>query len=380
MKDKKLDMDLLIEQSKEGFYRSEFLKEDIKKENEAPEVFIRDDGLPDLFRPLPLAVTCAVTMPVVLGAIILGGGAVAGIALTWLATATIATGSSIYLLYDGLITNADELHDRLMKEINDKESKVDIKGVLSEPYLDSLNFLVNKKDESGKDIIPANIKKELVAFEVKREGFSKGLEELVQAYEVLKLNPNTKKKELNNLEEDLKEILVEFKKEKMNVLDNISDKVEDISKNKYLMTYPDFKKNYEIAQLNDMITLTKNSTIDEINKIYGSNEIKRIEGHVKQLALAMSNGTIEGNEDMKFLSNKINNKINNFSELSLEGKKELLEEYRRILQYTNNYIYHLDGKSKVELNKDYTYDDRNENVNKVIEKIKNNELSFERNI
>ena len=31
----------------------------------------------------------------------------------------------------------------------------------------------------------------------------------------------------------------------MNVLDNISDKVEDISKNKYLMTYPDFKKNYE---------------------------------------------------------------------------------------------------------------------------------------
>lgn len=380
MKDKKLDMDLLIEQSKEGFYRSEFLKEDIKKENEAPEVFIRDDGLPDLFRPLPLAVTCAVTMPVVLGAIILGGGAVAGVALTWLATATIATGSSIYLLYDGLITNADELHDRLMKEINDKESKVDIKGVLSEPYLDSLNFLVNKKDESGKDIIPANIKKELVAFEVKREGFSKGLEELVQAYEVLKLNPNTKKKELNNLEEDLKEILVEFKKEKMNVLDNISDKVEDISKNKYLMTYPDFKKNYEIAQLNDMITLTKNSTIDEINKIYGSNEIKRIEGHVKQLALAMSNGTIEGNEDMKFLSNKINNKINNFSELSLEGKKELLEEYRRILQYTNNYIYHLDGKSKVELNKDYTYDDRNENVNKVIEKIKNNELSFERNI
>ena len=380
MKDKKLDMDLLIEQSKEGFYRSEFLKEDIKKENEAPEVFIRDDGLPDLFRPLPLAVTCAVTMPVVLGAIILGGGAAAGVALTWLATATIATGSSIYLLYDGLITNADELHDRLMKEINDKESKVDIKGVLSEPYLDSLNFLVNKKDESGKDIIPANIKKELVAFEVKREGFSKGLEELVQAYEVLKLNPNTKKKELNNLEEDLKEILVEFKKEKMNVLDNISDKVEDISKNKYLMTYPDFKKNYEIAQLNDMITLTKNSTIDEINKIYGSNEIKRIEGHVKQLALAMSNGTIEGNEDMKFLSNKINNKINNFSELSLEGKKELLEEYRRILQYTNNYIYHLDGKSKVELNKDYTYDDRNENVNKVIEKIKNNELSFERNI
>lgn len=380
MKDKKLDMDLLIEQSKEGFYRSEFLKEDIKKENEAPEVFIRDDGLPDLFRPLPLAVTCAVTMPVVLGAIILGGGAAAGVALTWLATATIATGSSIYLLYDGLITNADELHDRLMKEINDKESKVDIKGVLSEPYLDSLNFLVNKKDESGKDIIPANIKKELVAFEVKREGFSKGLEELVQAYEVLKLNPNTKKKELNNLEEDLKEILVEFKKEKMNVLDNISDKVEDISKNKYLMTYPDFKKNYEIAQLNDMITLTNNSTIDEINKIYGSNEIKRIEGHVKQLALAMSNGTIEGNEDMKFLSNKINNKINNFSELSLEGKKELLEEYRRILQYTNNYIYHLDGKSKVELNKDYTYDDRNENVNKVIEKIKNNELSFERNI
>lgn len=380
MKDKMLNMDLLIEQSKEGFYRSEFLKEDIKKENEAPEVFIRDDGLPDLFRPLPLAVTCAVTMPVVLGAIILGGGAAAGVALTWLATATIATGSSIYLLYDGLITNADELHDRLMKEINDKESKVDIKGVLSEPYLDSLNFLVNKKDESGKDVIPANIKKELIAFEVKREGFSKGLEELVQAYEVLKLNPNTKKKELNNLEEDLKEILVEFKKEKMNVLDNISDKVEDISKNKYLMTYPDFKKNYEIAQLNDMITLTNNSTIDEINKIYGSNEIKRIEGHVKQLALAMSNGTIEGNEDMKFLSNKINNKINNFSELSLEGKKELLEEYRRILQYTNNYIYHLDGKSKVELNKDYTYDDRNENVNKVIEKIKNNELSFERNI
>ena len=83
---------------------------------------------------------------------------------------------------------------------------------------------------------------------------------------------------------------------------------------------------------------------------------------------------------MKFLSNKINNKINNFSELSLEGKKELLEEYRRILQYTNNYIYHLDGKSKVELNKDYTYDDRNENVNKLIEKIEKNELNYERNI
>ena len=47
-----------------------------------------------------------------------GEAAVAGVALTWLATATIATGSSIYLLYDGLITNADELHDRLMKEID----------------------------------------------------------------------------------------------------------------------------------------------------------------------------------------------------------------------------------------------------------------------
>ena len=66
-----------------------------------------------------------------------------------------------------------------------------------------------------------------------------------------------------------------------------------------------------------------------------------------------------------------------FSELNLEEKKEVINNYEKLGKDINSYIGKIDANSNLELNKDYI---NKEAISKLIEKIEKNELNYERNI
>ena len=467
MKDKMLNMDLLIEQSKhkDGLYKSNILqevsltKEDIDKVrsrnyglNNATSDFIDDDynkskmniksiyedeknrkfyvmkgdvpfidknlitinktknEIPEFFNIPSEGTTAALTAgPAALGTLIvalsvasggivpvtLGLGIVATSVVTssmFLMAAATNIGISIYngSINDNFYKNKEEITDKILKQIDTNKNQIDITSLFQDPYIDSFTLIANQKKYTNEYLVPEDLRKEIMSFEIKKENLSKGIKEITEIYEVLKANPNTTKDDLANIEKELKSLLSSFNNDKNRLTNMISTQVDkyksivatdetlkETLKDINLMNHLEFRKDYEIAQLNSMITLDRDSNSENINKAYGKDEISRIEGHVNLLALAISTGSIKGDKQINNTIYDISNKMKNFSELSLEEKKEVINNYGKLGKELNSYIGKIDADSNLQLNKDYI---NKETISKLIEKIEKNELNLERNI
>lgn len=445
MKDKMLNMDLLIEQSKykDGLYKSNILeevsltKEEIDKvrtknyglNNLTPISYDKDynvslkdikniyedeknkkfyvlkgdnpftngnpiipreiDKLPIIFHPTMSTLVGAIAGPVLLGlAVVTGSAVIGGVFAIGLAT---KIGMDMY--YEKNSDSAktkEEIAEQILKQIDENKNQIDITSLFNDPYIDSFSLVANQKKYTNEYLVPEDLRKEIMSFEIKKENLSKGIKDITEIYEVLKSNPNTTKDDLVNIENELKSLLSSFNSDKNRLTNMISTQVDkyksivatdetlkETLKDINLMNHLEFRKDYEIAQLNSMITLNNDSKSEDINKAYGNNEISRIEGHVNLLALAISTGSIKGDKQINNTIYDISNKMKNFSELSLEEKKEVINNYGKLGDRLNSYIKTIDANSNLELNKDYI---NKEAISKLIEKIEKNELNLERNI
>ncbi len=371
-----------------------------KTKNEIPEFFnIPSEGTTAALTAGPAALgTLIVALSVASGGIVpvtLGLGIVATSVVTssmFLMAAATNIGISIYngSINDNFYKNKEEITDKILKQIDTNKNQIDITSLFQDPYIDSFTLIANQKEYNNEYLVPEDLRKEIMSFEIKKENLSKGIKDITEIYEVLKSNPNTTKDDLVNIENELKSLLSSFNSDKNKLTNMIStqvDKYKDfVSSNDSLketikdinfMNHLEFRKNYEIAQLNSMITLNNDSGFENINKAYGKDEISRIEGHVHLLSLALSTNSIQGNEDIKNIVYTLSNQMKNFSELSIEDKKMVINNYEKLGKDINSYIGKIDANSNLELNKDYI---NKEAISKLIEKIEKNELNYERNI
>lgn len=296
----------------------------------------------------------------------IGAGALATGALVTAATATgfftaekaiDAVNYGINLAFDSKEEkNLKEFDEKITQQIKNNKENIDLNSLFDDPYIKNITLFANQENKDGDLFLTQKLRAGIMKLEREKENLSQDIQSILNMYNKVK-TLNGSEEELQKIESELKEVLSLFNETKNRAIQNIDEELKllktkgnELSDN--ILDYKTYTKLTELNYFDNIITINNDSKLDVINKIYGENDINKIQGNARLLELGISSGTILSDlrvtnhfvhTKIKNLAETIGNEAANFNNLSQVEQKELLNKYKELGTQLNSYV-----KSSVE--------------------------------